>query len=122
MKTFKGEVISTKMDKTATVLVERAVKHPVYKKRYTRVKKYHVHDPYGVSVGQVVEFVPSKPYSKLKKWIIVSIDGEEKRKKSNSRDTKDKANNKKAKTNTKKADNTAKKLSNAKDKKKGNKK
>ena len=73
MKIFKGEVISTKMDKTATVMVDRIVSHPIYKKRYKRSKKYHVHDPYGVAVGQKVEFVSSKPYSKLKKWVITKV-------------------------------------------------
>lgn len=73
MRTFNGEVISTKMDKTATVLVERVAVHPVYKKRYKKSKKYHVHDPFGVEAGQTVEFVPSKPYSKLKKWIVTKV-------------------------------------------------
>jgi len=72
MKVFTGKVISTKMDKTATVLVERVVLHPVYKKRYKRTRKYHVHDEVGVDVGQEVNFVASKPYSKTKRWKIVS--------------------------------------------------
>lgn len=71
MKIFTGKVISTKMDKTATVLVSRVVVHPVYKKRYKRTRKYQVHDEVGVEVGSVVNFVASKPYSKTKRWIIV---------------------------------------------------
>ncbi len=71
MKVFTGKVTSTKMDKTATVLVERVVLHPVYKKRYKRTRKYHVHDEVGVAVGQEVNFVACKPYSKTKRWKIV---------------------------------------------------
>ena len=73
MKIFTGQVISKKMDKTATVTVERVVKHSVYKKRYKRIKKYHVHDEFSTSVGQVVKFVACKPYSKMKKWKIVEV-------------------------------------------------
>lgn len=73
MKIISGKVISTKMQKTATVVVERIVVHPLYKKRYKRVKKYHVHDAFGVGVGQFVKFVASKPYSRTKKWKIIEI-------------------------------------------------
>jgi len=71
MKIFTGKVISTKMNKTATVSVERVVVHPMYKKRFKRNKKYHVHDEVGVKVGDKVSFVACKPISKLKKWKIV---------------------------------------------------
>jgi small subunit ribosomal protein S17 len=73
MKVFTGKVISTKMKKTATVAVSRVVIHPVYKKRFRRIKKYHVHDPIGVSDGQGVAFVACKPYSRLKRWKIIKI-------------------------------------------------
>lgn len=73
MKIFAGKVISTKMDKTATVTVERLVAHPVYKKRIRRIKKYHVHDELGAKVGDKVNFVNSKPYSRLIKWKIIKI-------------------------------------------------
>ena len=73
MKTFIGEVISNKMNKTATVMIDRVVIHPIYKKRFKRTKKYHVHDEIGVKVGETVKFVASKPYSKLKKWRIVEL-------------------------------------------------
>jgi small subunit ribosomal protein S17 len=73
MKVFTGEVLSVKMTKTATVSVERVVTHPVYKKRYKRSKKYHVHDELGVKVGDKVKFKASKPYSKSKKWKIIEI-------------------------------------------------
>ncbi|MGD8744434.1 MAG: 30S ribosomal protein S17 [Candidatus Woesebacteria bacterium] len=77
MKVFTGEVISTKMAKTATVVVDRVVKHPVYKKHYKVSKKYHVHDDIGVKVGQKVKFVSSKPHSKLKRWEIIEVEGKE---------------------------------------------
>lgn len=72
MKIFTGKVISNKMQKTATVAVERVVVHPLYKKRLKKIEKYHVHDETGVKVGQQVKFAASKPYSKLKKWKIIS--------------------------------------------------
>jgi small subunit ribosomal protein S17 len=71
MKIFQGKVIATKMGKTATVVVERIFVHPIYKKRFKRISKYHVHDEIGVKVGEKVKFVASRPYSKLKKWKIL---------------------------------------------------
>jgi small subunit ribosomal protein S17 len=73
MKIIIGKVISTKQEKTATVLVERMVIHPLYKKRYMRAKKYQVHDEIGALVNQNVKFVASKPYSKSKKWKIIEV-------------------------------------------------
>ena len=75
MKVLTGKVISTKMDKTATVAVERTLMHRLYKKRFKRTKKYHVHDEMGVKEDQIVNFVASKPYSKLKRWKIIGIVG-----------------------------------------------
>jgi len=77
MKTFTGKVIAKKMLKTATVAVERVVTHPVYAKKFKRIKKYHVHDEMGTQVGDTVWFVPSRPYSHLKKWKIVKILGKD---------------------------------------------
>ncbi|MFC1710273.1 30S ribosomal protein S17 [Patescibacteria group bacterium] len=73
MKIITGKVVSIKMKDTATVAVERVVVHPMYKKRFRRIKKYHVHDELGVEVGQEVKFVACKPYSKLKRWKIVEV-------------------------------------------------
>ena len=73
MKIIIGKVISKKMQKTATVLVERMVIHPLYKKRYKKVRKFQVHDEIGVEVGKKVKFVASKPYSKTKKWKIIEV-------------------------------------------------
>lgn len=73
MKIFQGKVTSTKMGKTATVVVERIFVHPIYKKRFKRFSKYHVHDEIGAKVGESVKFVASRPYSKLKKWKILEV-------------------------------------------------
>lgn len=71
MKIFSGKVIAKKMQNTATVEVVRTVVHPMYKKRYRKMKKYHVHDDVDVKVGQIVKFVACRPYSKIKKWKII---------------------------------------------------
>lgn len=73
MKVFTGKVVSIKMEKTATVAVERVVVHPKYKKRFRRTRKYHVHDELGAKIGDEVKFTASKPYSKLKKWKIIKV-------------------------------------------------
>jgi len=80
MKIFTGKVISTKMQKTATVAVTNIWIHPVYKKRTRRIKKYHVHDDFGVNVGQQVKFVACRPISKTKKWKIISTDNADEKK------------------------------------------
>lgn len=71
LKVLKGKVLSVVNKKTAVVENVRFVEHPVYKKRIKRIKKYQVHDEIGVKVGDLVSFVPSRPYSKTKKWRIV---------------------------------------------------
>lgn len=71
MKALKGKVVSTKMDKTATVEVERIVAHPMYLKRYKKTKKYQVHTEKKVDIGEMVEFITCKPISKTKRWKIV---------------------------------------------------
>lgn len=70
MKIFTGKVVAKKMQKTATVEVERMVVHPLYGKRYKRAQKYQVHDEVGVKIGDNVKFVACKPISKSKKWRI----------------------------------------------------
>lgn len=81
MKIFTGRVVSKKMPKTATVVVENMTIHPLYGKRLFREKKYHVHDEMDVKVGDLVRFVETKPYSKTKKWKIAEVVDEEKEKK-----------------------------------------
>src|SRR3989344_5202593 len=73
MKIFTGVVTSKKMMDTATVVIERVVVHPLYKKKVKRTRKLHVHDELGSQVGQKVKFVASKPYSKTKRWKLIEI-------------------------------------------------
>ena len=68
------------MAKTATVVVERILVHPIYKKRFKRVRKFQVHDELGVKIGDKVSFVTTRPISKLKKWKIIEVLGEKKAK------------------------------------------
>ena len=73
IKIFTGKVVATKTAKTATVAVERVIIHPLYKKRFRRDTKYQVHDELGVKVGDMINFVASRPYSKTKKWKITGL-------------------------------------------------
>lgn len=69
-----GKVVSTKMDKTAIVAVERRVAHPVYGKQVARTKKYYAHDEENAArEGDVVRIVETRPLSKLKRWRVVEI-------------------------------------------------
>ena len=64
-RTVTGKVVSNKMDKTITVLVERRVKHPVYGKYITRSSKLHAHDEQNVcNIGDTVVVAESRPISK----------------------------------------------------------
>ncbi|QQG43644.1 MAG: 30S ribosomal protein S17 [Candidatus Daviesbacteria bacterium] len=71
-----GRVISNKMQKSAVVLLEFSVKHPLYQKVFARSKRYLVDDPMGVKLGDIVEFVKVKPISKNKHWQIVKVLGQ----------------------------------------------
>lgn len=73
MQTLIGIVISTKTEQTVTVAVKRRFRHPIYKKSLNKTKKFHVHDTTGVQVGDMVKFVPCKPISKTKKWIVNEV-------------------------------------------------
>jgi small subunit ribosomal protein S17 len=69
-----GRVVSDKMDKTITVLVERKVAHPIYKKYMKRSTKYHAHDETNeCNVGDVVSITSSRPLSKTKSWNLVEV-------------------------------------------------
>lgn len=70
-----GLVVSTKMAKTAVVLIERTAMHPLYKKTFLRTKKYLAHDPIGVKDGDMVEIIKVSPVSKNKHWRIVKVVG-----------------------------------------------
>ena len=75
VKTLSAKVISNKMDKSATVLVERQVKHPVNGKFIKRSSKFHIHDEHNsCEVGQIVMIRQSRPISKTKSWILVNED------------------------------------------------
>jgi len=72
-KTLQGTVVKTAMKDTATVLVERYVQHPKYKKYYTVSKKFLVHDPgNNLGVGDKVVIKETRPISKRKRFIILS--------------------------------------------------
>jgi len=73
MKVFEGVVTSTKMAKTATVLVERFKSHPLYKKRIRVKRKYHAHDEIGVKIGDRVKIQECRPISKTKKFKIIEV-------------------------------------------------
>ena len=70
---FIGKVVSTRMNKTAVVEVERFTSHPLYKKRIKKVKKFKAHDEIGVSVGEKVQISSVKPISKEKHFKIVRL-------------------------------------------------
>ncbi|BBB31344.1 30S ribosomal protein S17 [Neptunomonas japonica] len=74
-RTVVGRVVSDKMDKTITVLVERKEKHPIYGKFMTRSSKLHAHDEKNeCHAGDLVTIEETRPYSKSKTWALVSID------------------------------------------------
>ena len=73
-RTLAGRVVSDKMAKTVTVLVERRVKHPLYGKFVTRTKKYHAHDENGdYHDGDLVEIEECRPLSKTKAWRVTKL-------------------------------------------------
>ena len=72
--TLTGEVISDRMDKTITVLVERREKHPLYKKYVRRSTRLHAHDENNeCHIGDTVSIVQCRPLSKSKSWRLHSI-------------------------------------------------
>lgn len=69
-----GRVISSKMNKTVTVLVERRVKHPLYKKYIRRSTRIHAHDEINqCRVGDAVSIVQCRPMSRTKSWRVQDI-------------------------------------------------
>lgn len=69
-----GAVVSTAMDKTAVVQVERRAKHPLYKKTIRRHKKYMAHDESNeCNVGDVVEIMPCRPMSARKRFRVFRV-------------------------------------------------
>ena len=74
-KTTKvGQVVGDKMKKTVTVLVERPVRHRLYKKFIKRKRKFLAHDEYEkCKVGDVVKIIETRPLSKRKRWRVLEI-------------------------------------------------
>lgn len=73
-RTLTGRVISNKMDKTATVMIERRVRHPLYGKYIRRSTKFHVHDENNeCQEGDVVTIQQCRPLSKTKTFRLVSV-------------------------------------------------
>jgi len=72
-----GRVASDKMDKTVTVLVDRRVMHPLYKKFIRRSKKYAAHDENNLcKTGDLVRIIECPPISKRKTWTVIERNGE----------------------------------------------
>ena len=69
-----GSVISDKMDKSAVVLIERRVKHPIYGKFVKKSTKLHIHDENNeCGVGDTVQITECRPISKTKSWKLVKV-------------------------------------------------
>ena len=73
-RTATGKVVSNKMDKTITVMVERRVKHPVYGKYITRSSKIHAHDESNqCGIGDTVTVGETRPISRTKTWKLLEV-------------------------------------------------
>jgi small subunit ribosomal protein S17 len=73
-RTIEGRVVSNKMQKTVTVLLERQVQHPLYGKIVRRSTKVHAHDEKSeCKEGDVVRIAETRPMSKTKNWRVVEI-------------------------------------------------
>ena len=75
-RTVTGKVVSNKMDKSATVMIERKVKHPVYGKYIRRSTRLHIHDAENAcQEGDTVVIEQCRPLSKTKSWRLVEVVG-----------------------------------------------
>jgi len=73
-RTLTGKVISNKMDKSITVLIERRVQHPIYGKFIRKSTKLHAHDEQNVcKEGDIVKIAECRPLSKTKAWVLVAV-------------------------------------------------
>ena len=73
-RTLTGKVVSNGRDKTIAVLVERKVRHPIYKKYIKRSTKVHANDEKNeCCLGDVARVSESKPFSKTKNWALVEV-------------------------------------------------
>ena len=74
VRTLSGRVVSDKMDKTITVLVERKVKHPLIGKVVVKSNKFHAHDETNqCKEGDLVTITESRPMSKTKTWVLSKV-------------------------------------------------
>lgn len=74
VQTVTGRVVSDKMNKTVTVLVERRVKHPIYDKVVIKSNKYHAHDESNeCRIGDLIEIQASRKLSKTKAWRVLRV-------------------------------------------------
>jgi small subunit ribosomal protein S17 len=74
VRTLSGRVVSDKMDKTITVLVERKVKHPLIGKVVVKSNKFHAHDETNeCKEGDLVTITESRPMSKTKTWVVSKV-------------------------------------------------
>jgi small subunit ribosomal protein S17 len=76
-RVLTGRVTSDKMDKTITVLVDRRVMHPLYKKFIRKSKKYAAHDEANLcKTGDMVRIIECPPISKRKTWTLIERNGQ----------------------------------------------
>ena len=74
IRTLVGRVVSDRMQKTVTVLIQRRVKHPVVGKTITLSKKYHAHVDAGeIRQGDLVEISECRPISRTKSWKVTRL-------------------------------------------------
>lgn len=74
-RSLTGRIVSDKMDKTVTVLIERRVKHPVYGKILTKSSKIKAHDEKNTAhTGDLVTITECRPLSKHKSWTLANIE------------------------------------------------
>ena len=73
-RVLQGKVVSTKMDKTIVVAVERKVQHELYKKGMKQTVKFKAHDENNeCNIGDIVKIMQTRPLSKQKRWRLVEI-------------------------------------------------
>lgn len=73
-RTLEGRVVSDKMNKTITVMIERKIKHPIYGKFIRRSTKVHAHDEANeCGIGDTVVVEQCRPFSKSKSWRLVKV-------------------------------------------------
>lgn len=74
VRSLSGRVVSDKMDKTVTVLIERKVKHPLVGKVVSKSRKFHAHDENNeCKEGDIVTITETRPLSKLKSWVVTKV-------------------------------------------------